>query len=249
MGNTLLGGGTPYVSPEGQEVRMERLPDEVDVLLRGLSDEDLEQALARRRGTTDVYQTVMYHAELAPRGKDTTSDKIEALEAEGWVDNPAKFNKPKEEKEDAQRDERIHEQGREGGPEADGPDADPEGTALHDQGKDGWWGKIRRGGKDAGQGSGLLQHDDQSEQGQIDEDAADEAAKKKRKEDVYAAFAVLIEEADDDKFDANGQPRIDPLNDVLEFPEDDPQRVKTTERNRLWEVYRENLKKEVNKAD
>lgn len=241
MPNTLLGGGTPPAPSGDQEARMERLPNEVDALLVGISDEELEQALARRRGTSDVYQTCMYHHELAPRGKDTTSDKIEELEAQGWVDTPAKFNKPKEESDHAERDGQLHEQGREGGSEADGANPDPEGPVVHDQGKDGL-------SEAAGIGSGELSTDGPGEQEAehevLDDDEADKKAKAERKDNVYAAFAVLIKEADDAKFDANGQPKVEPLNDVLGFSMDDPQRVKTIERNRLWEVYRQRLKED-----
>jgi hypothetical protein len=239
MGNTLLGGGTPEAPAEDQEAGMERMPSEVDTQLRGFSDEELEQALARRRGTAKVYETWMYHAEIAPEGKLTTSDKIEQLEADGWVDTPAKFNQPKEEVKDGERDERLHELSGQGGQEADGPDPDPEGTDLRDVSEEGL-------SEAAGQGGGVLRPDDEGKQ-EVDE--ADDEDMEKRKENIYAAFAALIEEGDDDKFDANGQPHLDRVNDLLGFPVGDPRRVKATERNRRWEVYRENLKKEVNKAD
>ena len=249
MGNTLLGGGTPEAPSPEQEARMERLPGEVDGLLRGISDEELKQALARRLGTTDVYETCMYHHELAPRGKNTTSDKIEELEAEGWVDTPAKFNTQEEDLKDGQRDEGLHELPGQGGHEAQGSDPDPEGTSLHDLSEDGRGREVGRGSEDAGQGSRLRSEPDKEELGVLSDDEIDEKAKAERKENVYAAFAALIEEADDAKFDKNGQPHLDPLNDLLGFAEDDPIKVKTIERNRRWEVYRENLKKEANKAD
>lgn len=214
----------------------ERLPHEVDELLNGFTTEELEQVIARRNGKVAVQSMFFFHAELAPEGKIITSDQVEALEAEGWVDTPAKFNIKKEDSPDAE-DEQVHERAGEHGSETQGPDADTEGSELHDQGEEGV-------GEDAGQGSGVLEVGEG-----LSDDEIEEQARLERKGNIRAAFSALVEEGDHDKFDKNGQPMIGPLNDLLGYTEDDPDRVKTIERNRAWEVYRENLKKEAKKAD